>query len=352
MKTKVAVVELGDSHEECLESTLWFLSEQYEVHLYVSVALENRIAHLRTYCDRIEIVKHNSKEVTIKASFLLATKLRQTAYKAVFLNTAQGRIKFLCLFSIFTRSKFVGILHNIKKLQKGWGQKLISNRVSQYLVLNDYLVEPARQLTKTPVKAYYPIFFQTISDMPIEKPEGQKWISVPGRVENKRRDYDFLMQIAHVLRSSPEYKFIILGNIQATSDGRDLLKQIEQAGLTQSFKTFSTFVDTSVFLAYLKKSDIILPLITPRINDFNSYLKSKISGSWNMAFAFHKPMIVHPTFLKHADFEENALTIDEIPDKTILLSLLSSDSSRRVYQHPKWEKSFQKQGLLEIFNYL
>ena len=352
MKTKVAVIELGDSHEECLESTLWFLREQYEVHLYVSATLKSRIAHLRTYCDRVEIVKYNSREVSIKASFSLATKLRKNAYKAIFLNTAQGRIKFLCLFSMFTKSKFVGILHNIKKLQKGWGQKLISNRVSQYFVLNDYLVEPAQKLTKIPVRAYYPIFYQATSDMPIEKPEGQRWISVPGRVDNKRRDYSFLMQLAHVLKSSSEYKFIILGNIQATADGRELLNQIEHAGLTQSFKTFSTFVDTRIFLAHLKKSDIILPLITPQIKDFDNYLKSKISGSWNMAFAFHKPMLVHPAFLKHADFEENALTIEKIPDKRTLLSLLSLNSSMKVYQHPKWEKSFQKQQFLEIFEYL
>lgn len=348
MKKKVAVVELGDSHEECLESSLWFLSESNEVDLYINSVLLERTNHLRRYCRQVSAIDNKAGVVSITASLHLARTLRQQRYDAIFLNTAQGRIKFLCIFSLFNRTRFIGLLHNVNKLQKGFGQKLISRKIAQYLVLNDYLQISAQSLTKTPITSYYPIFFR-LPRLNVEKPANQIWITVPGRVEYKRRDYQFLMDMAKRLTAYPEYKFIILGNMQATSDGRALAAQIKAEGLSDRFLTFTTFIPTPLFLSYIQASDIVLPLITPKVVDFHNYLAYKISGSWNMAFAFGKPMLVHPAFLQYADFHENALALEEFAEEDKLVEQLQACFNKDLYRQPKWQFSFQKERFIGHF---
>src|SRR5690606_28160911 len=168
--------------------------------------------HLKRYCKQVYAVECKGSTVGIVTLFRLARALHYLRYDTIFLNTAQGRIKFLCLFSLFNRTKFIGLLHNVNKLQKGFGQRFISYKIARYLVLNGYLQTVAQNLTKIPVASYYPIFFSEQPQLGIEKPTGQIWITVPGRVENKRRDYPFLMDMAKRLTGYPEYKFIILGN--------------------------------------------------------------------------------------------------------------------------------------------
>ena len=315
MKKKIAVIELGDSHEECLASTLWFLSESNEVDLYINSVLLERINHLKDYCRQVQAIESKAGAVSMAASLRLARVLKRQQYDAIFLNTAQGRIKFLCLFSLFNRTKFIGLLHNVNKL----------------------------------IVSYYPIFFH-LPQLDVEKPADQIWITVPGRVENKRRDYQFLMDMAKRLTDYPEYKFIILGNMQATSDGRALAAQIKAEGLSDRFLTFTTFVPTPLFLSYIQASDIVLPLITPKVVDFNNYLAYKISGSWNMAFAFGKPMLVHPAFLQYADFHENALALEEFAEEDKLVEQLQACLSKDLYRQPKWQFSFQKERFISHFN--
>lgn len=350
MKKKIAVIELGDSHEECLASTLWFLSEDNEVDLYINSVLSERINHLKHYCRQMQAIESKAGTVSMIASLRLARILQQQRYDAIFLNTAQGRIKFLCLFSLFNRTKFIGLLHNVNKLQKGFGQRLISHKIAQYLVLNDYLQIAAQNLTKIPVASYYPIFFPRQPQLDVEKPTGQIWITVPGRVENKRRDYSLLMDMAKRLTGYPKYKFIILGNIQATSDGRALAAQIKAENLSDRFLTFTKFVPTPLFLSYIQASDIVLPLITPKVIDFNSYLTHKISGSWNMAFAFQKPMLVHPDFMVYTDFCENALALEESAKGDQLIEQLQTCLNKDLYQQSKWQFSIQKHRFLAYFN--
>lgn len=349
MKKTIAIIELGDSHEECLLSTIWFLSETYKVDLYINHVLWERTQDLHSYCQNVHTIKSKDGVVSIVDSLKLAKTLQKTNYQRIFLNTAQGRIKFLCLFSWFNRTKFIGLLHNLQKLKKGVGQRLISYKISQYLVLNDYLQEMAQSLTKVPVASYYPIFYPPQPTKPVEKPADQIWITVPGRVENKRRDYQQLIRIARHLKNHPRYRFIILGNIQATVDGKALEKQILEEGLSDQFITFSEFVTSPLVSSYMYATDILLPLITPRIADFDKYLSYKISGSWNMAFAFNKPLLIHPAFFAHADFRENAIKLEDSIEKDLLIEQIETCLNKNSYHDQKWQISFQKKRFLNYF---
>ena len=350
MNNTIAVVELGDSHEECLSSSLYFLSQQYQVDLYINgVPWQRCQEDLQAYCHKVQVIDSKKGIVSGIDSLRLALQLQKQAYKAVFLNTAQGRIKFFCLFSLFNRSKFVGLLHNVQKLQKGFGQQLISNKVKHYLVLNDYLQPHAQALTNKPVSSFYPIFFPQQRRMPIKKPQEQVWISIPGRVDYKRRDYQALIGLAQRLKNHPQYKFLILGNIQASEDGRQLAQDIQKLDLSNQFICFNSFVSTPMFLGYIQASDIVLPLISPKVTDFDKYLRYKITGSWNMAFAFQKPLLVDPAFMQHADFQENAVAFNLQASEQELIEQIRACRHINGYQAPKWKRDFQQQNLLRCF---
>lgn len=350
MKKAIAVIELGESHEECLPSTIWFLSETYKVDLYINHVLWERTKDLQSYCQNVHTIESKDGVVSITNSLKLARTLQKTPYHRIFLNTAQGRIKFLCLFSWFNRTKFIGLLHNLQKLEKSVGQRLISHKVSQYLVLNDYLQETAQGLTKVPVASYYPIFYPPQPAEAIEKPLDQIWITVPGRVENKRRDYQQLIRAAHLLKNHPRYRLVILGNIQATVDGRALASQILEEGLSRQFITFKEFISVPLFHSYIQASDILLPLTTSRISDFKKYLDYKISGTWNMAFAYKKPMLIHPAFLIYADFTENAVALEDSVEEDQLLQQIETCLNKSCYNELKWRVSLQKKCFLHYFS--
>jgi hypothetical protein len=55
------------------------------------------------------------------------------------------------------------------------------------------------------------------------------------------------------------------------------------------------------------KSDIVLPLITPGSHDYEDYLRYKITGTYNLAFGFKLPMLMHESFSAHRIFRETSV---------------------------------------------
>jgi hypothetical protein len=208
-----------------------------------------------------------------------------------------------------------GILHNGEKLNSTNSQNLISRRVKKYFVLNDYIlknIHPSRGIT---VQSMYPIFFE-LSDEPLSKPDGERWVCIPGSLERKRRDYDALIDGLDPLHLKG-IKFLMLGRTKAESEDYRIIKsKLEKKNLLDHFIFFFDFIDLKTFHAYLKKSDLIMPLIHPSKKDYESYQKFKVSGSFNLAFAYKKPFLMEQTWQSEEDFKNTSLfyTLETIGD--------------------------------------
>src|SRR5690606_8900522 len=141
MSKKVAIIEIGGSHDECILSQV--------------IALKNAGTHV-TFCSTIDLWKRNPKFQSLFDDFY-AVNFPKTAFgdfqeivklnrwfskngiSSVICNTAQGgHIRNLCLTSS-RKVQFFGIIHTIKMLQGSFTQRLISRKIKTYFVLNDTL---------------------------------------------------------------------------------------------------------------------------------------------------------------------------------------------------------------------
>ena len=142
------------------------------------------------------------------------------------------------------------------------------------------------------------------------------WVSIPGGLEYKRRDYKKLIQY---LDSSLDkrVKLLLLGNYNR-GDGLAIKKEIEDKGLQEYFVFFDSFVEDALFHSYLKSSDCMLPLV----EENGRYFNNAISGTFNLAFAHHKVQLLDVSYKETNEFKECALFYEYNDISNYLNSLL------------------------------
>lgn len=86
-------------------------------------------------------------------------------------------------------------------------------------------------------------------------------------------------------------KFLILGNTKS-KDGQILISEIKKKNVANYFILFDYFIPNSDYYNYVFSSDYILPLLHQDIN----YLNFKISGTFNLAYSFKKPILYQAYF--------------------------------------------------------
>ena len=186
---KVAVVELGGSHDECLLSQFYALKSRECYILFVTTQeVYDRNSSFHSLIDELRIIQFSKKAL---ADFMqmrrLNVFLKKEGYYKVILNTAQGaHMRNLCLSSSKSL-EFIGLVHTLKKFEGSFTQKLIHRKIKKYVVLNDYFVERIVPPRGIKVTSFYPLRFPHFNTI-IEKKAGEKWITIIGGVENRRKD--------------------------------------------------------------------------------------------------------------------------------------------------------------------
>jgi len=347
-KKVAAVLEITGSHEECIYAQLLHLKNGgYHTLLICSANLEPKVFEFDQadeffYFD----VKEENKKSYFKLLQIRALLIRR-GVEVVCINSAHGKlIQNLLLLPFPRKMKFFGVLHGINKLRKSITQKLISLRIKKYFLLNDYLIQNLYKVPhgKLEFESYYPIFFPEFKGTPrIDKPEGQIWVTVPGQVEYARRDYMTLIDAFAKLDNKPDIQFIFLGSWDhRDGNGPELKQRIEALGLTQYFR-FTGYLQNPDFHAIIKASDIIMPLIHPGNDGFEKYLIYQITGSYNLAFAHHKPLLMLQAFDQYEDFIENGIfySLESLPEQLAVLPQLIEKIKPQLYQSPKWTREYQ-----------
>lgn len=299
-----AIIELGDSHDECIFAQVRFLKEYgYTVHLICTSNLKKQVSRFADVdhfvffdFDNAGSVKSFYKLIQIR-NYLIKNKVTQVIF-----NTAERNlVRTLTLLPFPSNINFSGIIHNGHKLLKSSSQWIISRKIKKYFVLNDYILPHLINTNGIAVESFYPIFFPELAYASLPKQSDELWVCIPGQVDFNRRDYKGLLSTLKQLQSASKIKFIVLGRDQ--SPNKRLREMVEEADLQHSFILFDSFIPNSVFHSYLQQSDIILPLLHPGMPKFEQYQRYKITGSINLAFAYKKPLLCEESFTHIPDFQ-------------------------------------------------
>lgn len=342
---KVAIVEISESHEECIYSQVSFFKDTgCKVTLFAYSTIINQVKSYSHIFDSIQEV--NFEELSFLKCLSRQIKLtkRLSKFDTVILNTASSskKLRNVSLFLNFYKTEVLGILHNAKRLETSFTQKLFSIKIKKYFVLNDFIKKNYKNISSSALESFYPIFFPEFNKEEIVKSSNEVWITIPGRLHYNRRNYPFLIEQLKKQSIKENIKFVILGNINS-KDGLDFLEKIKENKVTSYFKIFDEFISNSIFYSYLEKSDYILPLLN--LND-ESYFKSKITGTFNIAFGFKKIMICHQKLGILPDVRENGILYGEDSFISVLNEL--SEKELVKYKNEKWSYDFQKRKYINF----
>ena len=351
---KVALLELAGSHDECLYSQVLFLKEAgYQVTLICSENLRGQV-NAFPHVDTFEFLSLRDKGAIGQWKLLLRLRsfLIREGFQKVIFNTASGKIiRNLLLLPFPSRIEFIGTAHSLPKLQNSTTQRLISRKIRKYFFLNDYLSEQFKNSeSKLRVSTYYPIFFPEVKGVELDKPKEDIWVCIPGQLEIKRRDYPGLLNALEKVKRKVNIKFILLGRSNHRySNAPEVIEMMKRKGLENQFVLFDSFIENSLFHSYLLKSDYILPLIHPGSTGGSSYLRNQVSGAFNLAFAYRKPLLMEQTFSAYEDFKDSSLFYNEKKLNTFLENLPHPEKLRKqFYQLPKWNFAHQQEQYIRF----
>jgi len=350
---KAALIEFNSYHDECLYSQIKFLdSAGYSLTLVVSSQIKDRASeYLDIPEDVITFTRFDQKNLFSRISFLLKLKkqLKKRGVKTVIFNTASSRLEIILLsFMLKRRTALFGILHNLKKVNHSFSQKLINKSIKNYFVINDFLENSIELEDKSiQLQSFYPIFFPIYEETSIKKPQEEIWISIPGKLDFGRRDYSLVAEALQQVNTKTNLKFLILGNSNSENPkNREFLDFIEAQNLQQHFVTFNYFLDNNTFHDYLKKSDFIL---IPLESVGNNYAKYKIMGCYNQAFGYKKTLI-SPIELNHIpDLKKHSIFYDDVESLAQVFNKIGENGGeKKEYSVTKWGFEAQKNNYISF----
>ncbi|MGB6153311.1 MAG: hypothetical protein WBG48_15130 [Pricia sp.] len=347
---KTAIVEISKSHEECIYSQISFLKDAgHQVTLVLNSKLDEQILDYAHLAD--DIVYFDFEKVSgikkIQLSWGLFVALK--TFDFVIFNTAHSNsvLRNVSVMLQFAKTKCIGILHDTKKLQSSFTQRIISKKVKHYFVLNDALLPAKETAQGVSLQSFYPIFFPDYEKVPVYK-QDHIWIGIPGRIDYQRRDFDFLTEALEQIEGLDRIRFLILGKLDyGTPDGKRFQDSLEKSGQSKRLKLFHSFIENRDFHAYLDECDYIMPLLRPN----EDYLSAKISGAFNLAFAHRKPMLCNSFFKDIPDLEANSFFYDAASFPQLISDIAAGRlKTPTSYSDPKWKYEFQQNRYIDFIN--
>ncbi|MBS1515653.1 MAG: hypothetical protein JSS63_11500 [Bacteroidetes bacterium] len=348
MKKEILIAEFEKTHTEILHSQILFLLHRgYKINLWLNEEADFE----DVYDGKVNIVKSKTEisSLNLKLLYKVLRFIKQHNIEKIILNTAHGLlIRNLCFILLNKKVEVTGVLHQAHKLIKSSTQSIISKKVKKNFVLNDYVKDFVLKETKGKykVESFYPIYFNKLSDVKY-KPNYKIIITVPGNVIQLRKDYVFL--IKNLLKLEDEirdnFQFIILGRA-TDKESPEMLQMIGENNISEDFvKIYKEYVSEEEFSEVVQNSDFIMPLIHPTGHSYNEYLSTEISGAFNTAFGYHKPLLMYESFSKFEDFKKFSVFYNESNFLHILKNLteknMTTELKKRYENYPKFDFNFQ-----------
>ncbi|MFT5780212.1 MAG: hypothetical protein ACI837_003173 [Crocinitomicaceae bacterium] len=340
----VALVEVAGSHDECLLSQLAALKERKRRVLMVcNKRIRDRNPHFNDYVDEwleVDFVSKAWKDFMIVRRMMKEIKKRKVSH--VVFNTAQGGIvRNAVLLSLFSKVKFIGIVHTIRKFQGSFTQKLINWKIKNYFLLSDHLMKKVEAPKGIKLKAFYPLRF--LIDKKLENDQKLLQITIIGGVENRRKDLDgFVEMLAKV---ETNVRFVFLGKSDPTSDEvKHFRQKLEDQGLIDKVTLFEEFVSHEVFSKQLQQTDAILPLIHPETESAEEYFNNQIAGAMIVAFSYKIPLLLHTAYESVVEMQTASIYY-ELPDFPEALTKLAKHKNaivENMKNHEPYQQEIQE----------
>lgn len=349
----IIIVEFNTWHGECLYShCLLYKRMGYSIILCTTTKQEKLAENLQSnnVIDKYELFEFSRRYKKLTELWRFRRFVLNSQANHLHLNTAQGSFAWkLFLLPIPKRIIVTGILHNIRKVKSSLGQYFISRRINGYILLSDILKpEYIASKCKVTVEAVYTIFKPNIKSTELDKPQNEIWLCVPGAISYKRRDYDILLE-----KEWPEnIKFIFLCN-RHKEDGDVFYKKVEITNpkLMKNFVFFDKYIPDELFDAYILKSDALLPLVHPWNNSLAQYIKTKISGTYNLSVQYKKLMLCPQSLMGIGNIANIAIAYsdDRFADYVSSLTKEAFDSKDK-FTAKKWSEEYQSEQLTKFIS--
>ncbi len=296
-KEKIILLELSKSHTEILYPQIDFLySSGYIPVIFINENLNIGTSIISQLPEIIKIKTDNFLQRCC-AYLKLLKYCKYHKIKNICLNTAQGSIaREFVLFFYFSKINIIGILHESDKLIKSISQKIISKKIKKYFVLSDYIKNYTDTLNLRKIRVEYLI--SSLSKEINHKIDGNTFkICIPGEVSVLRKNYQFLLDKVKKEAKfiNDNITFILAGNPRNEND-KKIFNEFRNPNINRFFNTFENFIEEDKFYKIISDSDIILPLVDNKTHYFDKYHNVKISGAFNLAYLFKKPLLMHESF--------------------------------------------------------
>jgi len=307
---KVAIVEFGLSHDECILTQLKsFVEHNDEVVLCCQHKLWERNPFFHSFVSsQISFIEKKSWFLNFITLIKLKRRLKKIGVKKIIFNTAQGGLVRDFTMISSKKTELIGVLHTIKKLDKSFTQKIITRKIKKYLFLNDTLLVRAKKNKNIRLGVFYPLDFPE-EQKEIFKAKSEIWIVIPGELEQRRKDlFGSAPLMASLYKQNPNVRFIFLGK-------SDLLKEdvcgfidlANKNGFKDAIMLFEDFVDVKTFISYITKADFLWPMVHPNSMSADQYFVNQISGTINLSFSYNIPLLIHQKYSNWDDFKEYAV---------------------------------------------
>jgi len=351
-KTRVAILEAGGSHDEILSSQFEFLrSRNPEIFLIIRHKHLERI-NIPQYVKILELKEDENILHRINNFLKIRKFLKNKNIKYLIINTAQGAfIRDLCLF-LPSGVNVTGISHNPQKIRRSFTQKIISRRIRKYFVLSDPIKENTTRIdSKLLIESFYPVFFEKPDPEAIKSKE-RFIIAIPGAVDLNRRDYQSLLDELNSKKIPENLQFIFLGRCKSI-EARAIRDKFLSVCSADNCIFYNEFIPVDDFLAAISKADLILPLLTTKLNNFDLYRDFKVTGGVNLAYGFRIPLLMHRDLENNSDFSETAFFYEENKLLESIVKLSTSpgliEEKRRVLDKTlRFSFDYQKQKYLDF----
>lgn len=299
---KIAIVEVGGSHDECILTQLSALKKGgKEVVLICTEDVAKRNMHFADYIVSTVLIETKGKSKGAQAKAIWRSIKSANVAKVVF-NTAQGGvIRNVCLKALFSKVEFIGIIHTTRKFEGSFTQKIINRKIKKYLLLSQFLHDKILAPKGIKTDYFYPIAYPQQNNF---SDDTHVIVAILGGVEQRRKDLDGFIQMVQQI-SVKDVEFVFLGKSDPQLDDvKKFRVKLKDGGLTDKVKLYDHFVSQKDFDALLSKASFILPLVHPNTPSADQYFKNQISGATNVAFGYNIPLLIHEGY--HHVHEMNA----------------------------------------------
>lgn len=313
---RIALVEIGGSHDECLLTQVYALKEQNcWVELLTTKEIVDRNPLFLELLDAVHLFDFQGTKTKKKGEISrLWKQIKQSKMEKVVLNTAQGKLILrLVMKALFSKVAFVGVIHTSRMFKESSTQKLISLKVKKYLVLSDFIKRDSQSNSKQAIEFFYPLDFPEPTKSIERDPHH---VVIIGGVETRRKDLDGFLELASP--SSKEIRWTFLGKSDLQkSEVKHFIESLDQKGLSERVRYFDNFVSQEDFVDTIVSASCILPLVHPNTPSADQYFRNQIPGAMNVSLSFKIPMLIHEQYANWTEIQDASVyySFENFPEK-------------------------------------